>query len=292
VAIRDRSYSSGDLLETAQRVASLARRAGTLLLNEQSLQVRSKPDGSIVTDAEVQVEKLLTKELVSEWPGSSVLSEEDSRPLSATNALWIVDPLDGTTNYVSRQPLWGISIALFIGHRPSLAVIQLPALGQTFSAVQGKGALSNGVTVRTRATDGLGFQDIYTFCSWRSHEFHSSLPGNVRAFGSTAYHATQVAAGHTAGSWELSAKTWDVAAALLLVKEAGGIAKMFDGRDPDVLPKDRENASVTTFPIILAANRRIWKLMKDGLSAPSADEYSNPRPGSEDSAICRPEKAR
>jgi myo-inositol-1(or 4)-monophosphatase len=224
-----------------------------------------KKDGSLQATADIEVETLVRNRVMRVFPQASFLGEESSELSDIGRTLWVCDPLDGTTNFVNGQPNWGVSLALLEDLRPLLGVVHIPILGETVSAVRGKGVFCKGKRVEARVTDGKQFSDIYTFCSWRSNKFSSNLPGNIRAFGSTAYHLAQFACGRTAGGWEMSAKIWDIAAGIILAQEAGGTVRLVDGGDPIERLRNAQDIRDQTLACIFAANPVVYELMRQDM---------------------------
>jgi myo-inositol-1(or 4)-monophosphatase len=228
---------------------------------------RIKDNGSLQATAETKVEAFIQDRVFEAFPKASFLGEESNELPNNGDTLWICDPLDGTTNFVNEQPIWGVSLALLEDLKPVVGVVHIPMLGETISAVRGKGVHCKGKKVKARITDGEQFEDIYTFCSWRSNKFASSLPGNIRAFGSTAYHLAQFSCGRTAGGWEMSPKIWDIAAGILLVQEAGGVIHLVEGGDP--LDRLREMADIREqfLACVFAASPAVYELMLADMAA-------------------------
>ena len=257
-----------DFERTEQLAIGVAEEAGKLLWKHfGSSGFRVKRDGSLQTAVEVEVEALIRTRVMSAFPQTSFLAEESNELPDTRGLLWVCDPLDGTTNFVNGQPIWGVSIALLEDFKPLIGVVHIPFLRETITAVQGRGAFCNGERVRVRTTDGKQFSDIYTFCSWRSNKFSSNLPGNVRALGSTVYHVAQFACGRTAGGWEMGAKIWDIAAGILLVQEAGGIIRLVDGGNLLDALRKMHDIREQTLPCIFAASLAVYELMREDMAA-------------------------
>ncbi|HLJ48462.1 MAG TPA: inositol monophosphatase [Bryobacteraceae bacterium] len=184
--------------------------------------VTTKSDGSLLTELDEILASTIQARITSEYPRDGFLSEENT-DFTRADRLWIVDPLDGTTNYSRDLPIYCVSIALAVGDEITLGGILLPALNRSFIAARGRGAYAGNTKLKVSQRTKLDFGSIVTFCSWRSNDAGIiELPSNVRAFGSTAYHLTLVASGATEGTIELGCRVWDFAAGSLLVTEAGG----------------------------------------------------------------------
>lgn len=218
--------------------------AGRLQLKyfRQDLQIKKKGVIDLVTEADVAVEQDIRSRVAGYFPTHVFLGEEaaQSAPSSTSPYRWIVDPIDGTTNFAHGLPLFCVSIALEIDGRIDVGVVYVPVIDELFAAERGQGARLNGrrihVTRETAIIDSLlvtGFppqadntqdEQLAIF-----GEFLSRARA-VRRLGSAALDLAFVAAGRFDGFWERSLHCWDVAAGALLVEEAGGKITDFEGR--------------------------------------------------------------
>jgi len=209
----------------------IIRAAGALALElRPQLEVTHKADGSVVTQADVAVEQLLYEELSWLLPEAKFIGEERPLPeIEPDDLLWIVDPIDGTDAYRQGLAYFGISVGLLRGREMAMGVFYNPQLDEMFVAGRGEGAALNGERLRVmdRAQiDG----DCFMFGPSDFHRgYRFNLPVKIRSLGSTAQHLALVAAGR-AGLALCRPRIWDVAAAALLVTEAGGEILHLDGR--------------------------------------------------------------
>jgi len=233
------------LLAVAQLAAD---RAAAFLLREEG---RRGPDewaekgrADFVTEVDRESERIISETLLAAVPGSSVVGEEltpggASGRASAAGVSWVVDPLDGTTNYLHRFPFYAVSIGAVVGGEPVAGVVHHVSRNIRYHAVAGGGAFQNGeaihvssVTEPRQALIGTGFP----------FKFMDQLPvyaaqfaaviagsGGLRRPGSAALDFCEVAAGRFDGFWELRLAPWDVAAGTLIVREAGGVVTGLDG---------------------------------------------------------------
>jgi myo-inositol-1(or 4)-monophosphatase len=225
-----------------------ARSAGEKILRAtermEKIRVDEKGRNDFVTDVDRTSEKEIIHQLQKAYPDHRILAEE-SGYIGNPNSdhLWIIDPLDGTTNFICGIPHYAISIACFIKGRPEHAVIFDPAKQEEFTASRGRGAYVNGhrlrVTGRTNTNGavfatGIPFNEPATTHMEPFLQVMSSLAQNssgIRRMGVASLDLAYVAAGRFDAFWEMYLKPWDIAAGVLLVKEAGGILSDFQGGD-------------------------------------------------------------
>jgi myo-inositol-1(or 4)-monophosphatase len=224
---------------------AVAREAGNLLMkryrDEPARGLEYKGQVDLVTDADREVEDLLRERILSERPGEGILAEESAPDQGGEGALWVLDPLDGTTNFVHHYPVFAVSIAFRDGGETRLGVVHVPPLGETYWAMRGQGAWRDGRSIRVTSTDDLleallvtGFADV------RARDPRTTLPAlldllprsrGVRRSGAAAFDLASVACGRCDAFWERRLNAWDVAAGALIVKEAGGRVTDFRGGD-------------------------------------------------------------
>jgi myo-inositol-1(or 4)-monophosphatase len=242
--------SADGLLELA---LAAAREAGELLVERfggPASGVESKSSTTdMVSDADRAAERLLRERLTTARPDDGILGEEGSNVTGTSGLRWVVDPLDGTTNYLFGYPVWSVSIACEDDDGGVVAVVHDPIRGETFAARRGAGATLNGHPVHTRAPRGLDRALVGTGFGYApdDREFQARvLTGllarvrDVRRGGSAALDLAWVACGRLDGFYEWGIKHWDRAAGMLLVAEAGGAVSVFqpDGLEPCVVAAD------------------------------------------------------
>ena len=235
-----------------QLAIELARRAGWLILEGQnsSLQISRKGQNDLVTDYDFKSEQMLVNGILKAYPEDRILAEEGTNTGSSSGGqgqagdaehLWLIDPIDGTTNYAHGLPFYSVSIGLMMNDSLALGVIYDPARDELFHAIKGGGAWLGDVPLRVSETRTLedsllvtGFPyDIRTNANNNLNHFVelSKLTRGVRRLGSAALDLAYVAAGRLDGFWELRLNPWDWAAGVLLTQEAGGRVTTFDGGD-------------------------------------------------------------
>jgi len=207
----------------------------------EKLQVSRKGPGDFVSLADKKAEEVLKESLAQARPKFGFLCEE-SQPIVGEDPerRWIIDPLDGTTNFLHGIPFFAVSVALEEKGQITAAVVALPALDEVFHAEKGQGAYLNNqrirVSGRRNIEDALLATGIPHMGRSHSAEFMSDLAyfsprvSGIRRFGAAAMDLAYVAAGRCDGFWERGLAPWDIAGGILLVKEAGGYISTTDGQ--------------------------------------------------------------
>lgn len=243
-----------------RRVAIDAARAAGLMLRdaldgERRVSFKGTPT-NLVTEMDARAEQLVSERLRAAFPHDALLGEEGGELPGTSGRRWIVDPLDGTTNYAHGMPIFAVSIGLEVGGRPILGVVYDPNRDELFVAERGLGAwlgerrlnvssaatlnaslLASGFPYDVRDTEDNNLREFSAF---------TVRAQGVRRMGSAVIYLAYVAAGRIDGYWELRLGPWDVAAGALLVEEAGGRVTDIKGGTLDL---DR--------PTLVASNGRI-----------------------------------
>ncbi|NLX94605.1 MAG: inositol monophosphatase [Rhodopirellula sp.] len=231
-----------EFLDVCQDVV---KAAGQVLMDRLGrVNVRAKGRADLVTEADFASQELIRRTILAAFPNHDVLGEEDDGVTEATprhsDYRWIVDPLDGTTNYVHQVPHFGVSVALEYRGELLVGAVYNPATDECFSAAAGEGAFFNGKPMRTSQVVGLadalaavGFPNVVTQQSPDLRLFLAALDScqAIRRSGSAALNLCYVAAGRFDVAWSFCTKVWDVAAGILIVREAGGIVTSTHGDD-------------------------------------------------------------
>jgi len=217
-------------LETATEIA---REAGKLLANffERRIGYELKGDYDLVTEADHASERLVVERLRSHFPSHSILGEEGGLRDHSSEYRWYVDPLDGTTNFAHGYPMFNVTLALERAGDLVCGVIFDPLRQEMFAAESGGGAFLNGRRIRVSAAPRIEQSLLATgFPSRKRHEnvnihfFHqvAMVTHGVRRGGSAALDLAYVACGRLEGFWEFGLNPWDMAAGILITREAGG----------------------------------------------------------------------
>ncbi len=222
----------------------LARQAGALLRQGHANgagQVLNKSSAvDLVTEYDLASEQLIMAGLRQHFPDHAVYGEETGGELPAAGPVWVVDPLDGTTNFAHGYPVFSVTLALLVDSQPELGVTYDPLRDELFWAQRGQGAWRGQQRLRVSTTGDVAASLLATgFAYDRASnpdnnlaEFSYFAPRTrgVRRGGSAALDIAWVAAGRLDGYWERGINVWDLAAGVLMVREAGGVATTYAGR--------------------------------------------------------------
>ena len=229
------------LLNTAVKAA---RRGGDKALRyvnrRHQLKVTSKAHNEFVTQVDHAAEEAIIETIQERYPDHAFLAEE-SGETGEGDFVWIIDPLDGTTNFIHGFPVFAVSIALRIKGRLQVGVIYDPNRQEIFSAIRGQGAQVDGRRIRVSGQQDLEGALIGTGFPYRDkarmHDYLKMLESvllktaGIRRPGAAALDLAYVAAGRLDGFWEFGLHLWDIAAGSLLVREAGGLISELQGKD-------------------------------------------------------------
>lgn len=244
-----------------QIAVTAAKAAGALIKRRvgRAHRIRFKEAINIVTDVDEQAEALIVKLLRRHFPRDGILTEEQPE-LAGSERKWVIDPLDGTTNFSRSFPFFCVSIGLEEAGRPVAGVVYDPVHEEMFTALKGEGAFCNNKRIRVsslrtmrRAFLATGFS--YSFKKKRDNNmkhFRNMMMASlsVRRAGAAALDLCYVASGRFDGFWEMDLQPWDTAAASLIIGEAGGKISQFDGSAFSIYDKN-----------ILASNGKLHRQM-------------------------------
>ena len=251
---------------------SVARRAaveaGKILTARfgQVNRVIKKGEIDLVTEADLLSERAILDVLGRRFPRDGILSEEAGEIGQSPDRIWVIDPLDGTTNFAHDFPFFAVSIALQVNGEVVLGIVFSPFLNECFEAVKGRGAFLNQVPIRVSQTGSIGDALLATGFPYTIHDRPEEvlarfaklivLAQGIRRPGSAAMDLCYVAQGRFDGFWEEGLKPWDTAAGVIIVEEAGGQVSTYEGGP--YTPYD-EN--------IIASNGQIHGAMAKALSS-------------------------
>ena len=227
----------------------------------ENLQISTKGPANFVTSADIRTQEIIFNELIKAEPDwSYTMEEKESIKSKLSSNRFIIDPIDGTTNFLHGNPYFSISIAAEIEKKIQIALVYSPISDELFTAERGKGAFLNDKRIRIagrkKLSESLIVIDI-PHLDGRDHlvfikQFQELMPlvAGIRRSGSAALDLAWLAAGRYDAFWERNLSEWDVAAGILLVKEAGGFVTGIDGTQEDLLKGN-----------ILAGNEKIHNLL-------------------------------
>ena len=227
-----------------------------------NISASNKSDGSLITSCDLWSDKTIVDGLASIAPDEGVLSEEGGKLIPSTKAYWIVDPLDGTTNFAAGIPYWSISVARFVDGKPQSSFLIIPTLKKKFVAIKGKGVWLNNQKIDPSQNNHQS--ECVSLCS-RSIKIlqkkpNSIFPGKIRLLGVSSLNLTSVAMGQTFGAIESTPKIWDIAAAWLLLEELNCSIEWLE-TDPLNLISG-QNLSDINFPLIACRSKRKIEILK------------------------------
>lgn len=252
-----------------------ARQAGNIIMRAlnrlDSIKVLEKKPNDWVTEVDQRVEKEITNIILKAYPGHSILGEEYGAH-EGDEYKWIIDPIDGTRNFMHGFPHFAVSIAFMHKNKVEHGVIYDPIRQELFSATRGKGAQLNERRIRVSQRKQLSECLLGTGFAYRHTDQSDETPaeifndlvglsGDIRRAGAATLDLAYVAAGRLDGFWEMGLKIWDIAAGILMIKEAGGIVCNLDGGEDYM----ETGNVVAANPMII---RQLLKQMRRGSKNP------------------------
>ncbi len=248
---------------------SAARAAGQVVLRNMNrlpdIKIHSKGSNDFVSEVDYQAEKSIISIIQKAYPSHAILAEESGKQ-SGDECEWIIDPLDGTTNYLHGIPQFSVSIAMRENNKLQLGVVYDPLKEELFCASRGEGATLNNRRIRVSNQRDLSGSLLGTGLPYRTdQELEAYLAtlkallmqtSGIRRAGSAALDLAYVAAGRFDGFWEFGLNIWDIAAGVLLIQEAGGLVSDIDGGHSYLESGD-----------IVAANSKLYKNLITTLNA-------------------------
>jgi myo-inositol-1(or 4)-monophosphatase len=234
-----------DFSQLASPLEQVVKQAGSFIARErigfQAAEVSSKSFNQLVSYVDCEAENMLVKGLQKILPEAGFLTEEQTTVQQTEGLHWIIDPLDGTTNFIHQVPVYSVSVALALGSTLLLGAVYEINRNEYFAAAKGKGATLNGQPLQVSTHAQLGdtlmatgfpyydFDGLDRYISVLKELMRTTR--GLRRLGSAAVDLAYVACGRFDGFFELSLRPWDVAAGCLLVQEAGGVVTDFSGGD-------------------------------------------------------------
>jgi len=242
----------------------LARQTGDLLLqyyHSENLVTNLKADGSAVTEADIAADRLIATSIQNYFPEDCLMSEEhhttySQNELEPDRNVWIIDPLDGTTNFCLGFPIWGVILTRLTDGWPEIAVLYFPVLGELYSVQRGQGAFLNDAHLQVLPSNSKRPLSFFSCCSRTHQDYKVSIPYKTRILGSAGYSMCSVAKSIAIVAFEATPKIWDIAAGWLLVIEAGGVVETLSTSQPFPLQPGFDYSG-KNFPTLAAANQEV-----------------------------------
>ena len=215
-----------------------------------------KPDGTLITECDRWSDKTIVQGLAKIANGEGVLSEEGNKLIPSSSEYWVVDPLDGTTNFAAGIPYWAISIARFSNGQPETALLDIPALRKRILAIKGKGVWLNNKLLNPESRLKKN-SDCISLCS-RSIKVlqmkpEQTFPGKIRLLGVSSLNMTSVAIGQTIAALEATPKIWDISAAWLILEELNCVIQWLDTHPQHIQPGT--DLTSVNFPLLTASSK-------------------------------------
>lgn len=240
---------------------SLAKNVGTQTLQYfriGGVPTELKSDHTVVTEADLAADRFIRASIQANFPDDGIISEEHNTVFPADNTfVWIIDPLDGTTNFSLGLHYWGVSIARLRDGIPDLGVQYFPVLDELYTATLEGGAFLNGSPLWVKNPEDRQPNTFFSCCS-RSHRYYQiDLRYKTRILGSAAYGLSTVPRGSAVLALEVTPKVWDFSASWLIVREAGGVISPLGGISPYPLIPGIDYGTIE-YPMLVAATRAKW----------------------------------
>jgi myo-inositol-1(or 4)-monophosphatase len=237
--------------------ADLAQETGQLLLRyyqSPNTQSELKPDHTILTNADLAADRHITSAIRAKLPHDHILSEEDNTIYSGQTT-WVIDPLDGTSNFALGVHYWGVSISRIVDGWPDIAALFFPMIGELYTAQRGRGAQLNGRAIRADSVPYPRPVSFFTCDSRVFRQYHVEVPYKARILGSAAYNFCAIARGIFTIGFETTPRIWDIAASWLVLTEAGGAICAYNESPFPLIPGT--DYKPTPYPTLGAENEEI-----------------------------------
>lgn len=247
---------------------TLARQAGSLLtefFQLNGIESTQKADHTVVTQADLAADDLIRSAIQAAYPEDQILTEESGitqyRP---DRPMWIIDPLDGTTNFSLGLHTWGVSIARLVDGYPDIAAIYFPLYSELYTAKRGEGAFLNQQPLQIDPQNAQRTTAFFACCSRTFRRYQVGVRYKTRILGAAAYDFCCVARGAAIAGFQVTPKIWDIAGGWLVLEEAGGSAQLHGGGSPFPYTV-MEGFERISYPTVMAANASLGEKVRSQL---------------------------
>ncbi len=248
------------ILDFAQ--TTTARVGNQLMQDFGQVQALEKADGTLVTQSDKWADQEIRNAIASTFPDHGILSEEDDKVFGGTEWCWVIDPLDGTTNFTRGIPIWSISLGLLYQGTPVFGYVAVPPLREAFHGYWGSipelelptGAFRNYHPIHT-SHDAPSGNHFFNLCSRSTSVIQKDFPCKIRMLGVASYNFLTVAAGATLGGIEATPKVWDIAGAWVIVQAAGGSWRSLKSEPFPLIPQ--QDYTTRSFPTLVVSRREL-----------------------------------
>ena len=248
--------------------AHLAQETGQLLKNyfhSSNLQTSLKADRTVVTEADLAADDMIRQAIEAAYPNDRLLTEESDTLVDGIDTpVWVIDPLDGTSNFSLGLPIWGVSIARLVNGFPQIGVLYFPVMDELLTAERGKGAALNGQPLKTRPASEHPPYTFFVCCSRTYKRYNVTLRYKTRILGASSYDYAAVARSSAMLGFQASPKIWDLAAGWLILQEAGAVVETFEGPAPFPLKAGVEYNHYS-FSLVMGADRSAADKVRQGI---------------------------
>ncbi len=253
--------TNNELSKDLEFATQLCLESGKILLDffhQNNFHPTRKTDRSLVTEADLAVDIFIRNSISQSYPQDYLISEELNPQFKNNPSVsgWIIDPLDGTTNFVLGLVHWGILITRIIDGYPVISVQYFPLLDELYQTAIGSLPTLNQRPIRVEKEGDLSTLTIFSCCSRTFRDYQVNLRYKTRIFGSAGYSLSSVARGVARDAFEATAKIWDLAAAWVLIPQAGGVIGVIHGEQPFPIQNDLDYQT-KDYPVIASASE-LW----------------------------------
>jgi myo-inositol-1(or 4)-monophosphatase len=252
-----------------QFAAQLAQDTGKLLTEHFDIRGTRgtlKLDRTVVTEADLAANNLIIDAIQAAYPQDEIISEEGATVSERNDRpVWVIDPLDGTTNFSLGLHVWGVSIGRLVNGMPDTAALYFPLLGELYTAQRGQGAFLNDEAIQVKPLEKNQPAAFLAFSSHTFKHYQVKLRYKPRVIGSAAYDLCLVARGAAIIGFLAKPKIWDLAAGWLVVEEAGGVVEPLDGTNPFPISSHIDYEE-DCCPTIMAADNDLIRQARKGIT--------------------------